>query len=79
MTNNTFSHDLGDLDAGKLKAVTVGLKEGEIASLEQIAASLGLTRNSLLRYIIRHFLIEYQAGETTVEVEERVTRFPKLP
>lgn len=68
-----------DLDAGKLKTISVGLKEGEIAALDQVADTLGLARNSLTRYIIRRFLVDYQAGRVEVEVEEKVNRSPKLP
>ena len=72
--------DLGDLETGKIKAVTVGLKEGEVGALEKIVAALGLdSRNSLMRYIIRRFLDDYQAGRVDIEVEEKTTKTPRLP
>lgn len=71
--------DTKSLDAGKLKTVSVGLKEGEIEALDQIAGDQKIARNSLMRYIIRRFLVDYQEGRVTVEIEEKTTRSPKMP
>lgn len=68
-----------NLDAGKVKPIAVGLKEGEVAGLEQIADALGITRNGLMRFIIRRFLVDYEAGRVKMEVEEKLTKSLKLP
>ena len=71
--------ELEELNSGKIKTVAAGLKEGEIVALDKVAGSLGLARNGLIRYIIRRFLVDYHAGRVTVEVEETITKTPKLP
>ena len=48
---------------GRTVSVGVGLKEGEVAMLDAIAANLGVSRNALMRYAIRHFLTQYVTGE----------------
>ena len=48
---------------GRTVSVGVGLKEGEVAMLDEIVKQLDITRNALMRYAIRHFLTQYIAGE----------------
>jgi predicted transcriptional regulator len=40
--------------------------------LDEIAGEIDVSRNALMRYAIRHFLIQYQAGEMkpSEDVEE---------
>jgi hypothetical protein len=59
---NLFAKTEGDLDAGVIKTTGVGLREGEIAAIDDIAASLEINRNALMRFAIRWFLLEYRAG-----------------
>ena len=48
---------------GRTVSVGVGLKESEVAMLDQIVEDLDVTRNSLMRYAIRYFLNKYIAEE----------------
>lgn len=48
---------------GRTIAVGVGLKEAEVAELDKIVDKLDITRNALMRYAIRYFLSQYNAGE----------------
>ncbi len=70
-----------DLDAGVIKAVSTGLKQGEIAALDAIAEANDLARNAVMRFAIRKFLIDYRDGRVDLsgafEVETK-RRF-KLP
>lgn len=52
--------------SGRTISVGVGLKEGEVAELDRIVEELGITRNALMRYAIRHFLTQYAAGSINI-------------
>ena len=54
--------EYSDLDAGKIQSTGVGLKQGEIAALDAIAADLEITRNAIMRFAIRYFIIQHRAG-----------------
>lgn len=43
-------------------SIGVGLKESEVAELDRIVDDLDITRNALMRYAIRYFLMQYSAG-----------------
>lgn len=47
---------------GRTLSVGVGLKESEVDMLDGIAAELGVSRNALMRYALRHFLTQYLSG-----------------
>lgn len=47
---------------GRTLSVGVGLKESEVALLDEIADELGVTRNALMRYGLRYFLRQLQTG-----------------
>ncbi len=65
--------------AGRTLSIGVGLKESEVAMLDEIVEELGVSRNSLMRYAIRHFLLQYQSGEIALEEDvERPTPKAKL-
>ena len=56
--------DNSDLDEGNIHSTGVGLREGEIKALDAIGKSLGgISRNALIRYSVRTFLIDYRAGK----------------
>ena len=57
---------------GRTLSIGVGLKESEVEMLDQIVEELEISRNSIMRYAIRHFLMQYQAGE--IALEENVER-----
>lgn len=48
---------------GRTLSVGVGLKESEVALLDEIAKELDVTRNALMRYGLRYFLGQLQAGK----------------
>ena len=48
---------------GRTVSVGVGLKESEVDMLDEIADTLGVSRNALMRYALRHFLTQYVTGE----------------
>lgn len=60
---------------GMIRSTGVGLREGEIALLNQIAADAGLARNSVMRFGLRYFMKQYLAGNVNlseaVKVETR--------
>jgi len=51
-----------DLEKGRIQTVEVGLHEGEILALDNLAASLGVTRNQIMRLAIRKFLLDVRSG-----------------
>lgn len=56
--------DISDLDDGNIQSTGVGLRKGEIKALDAIGESLGgISRNALIRYSVRTFLIDYRAGK----------------
>lgn len=61
--------DNSDIDQGNIKPVGVGLTAGEIAAIDAIAQEKELTRNALLRFAVRRFIIEYRAGKINLETE----------
>lgn len=71
---NLFSKTEGDLDAGNIKAIGLGLREGEIAALDDIAAELDIPRNQLLRFAVRLFLLDYRAGK--IDLQEYIEQPP---
>ena len=61
--------DYSDLDAGRIQATGVGLREGELAALAVIGLELGdyldadpVSRNALMRIAIRTFIMSYRDG-----------------
>ena len=55
--------DVSDLDRGNIQSTGVGLRKGEIEALDAIGESLGgISRNALIRFAVRSFLLDYRAG-----------------
>lgn len=63
-----------DLDTGNIRPLGVGLKGGEVEALEGIAAAADVSRNALMRFAIRWFILQYRAGE--VDLSEYVNAPP---
>jgi len=61
MTKSESGADL-DLDSGHVRPIGIGLREGEIAALDAIAAEHETSRGSLIRIAIRFFIRDYLAG-----------------
>lgn len=51
-----------DLNEGNIRPLGVGLKEGEIMALKEIAEGLGLSVNALCHWALRDFIKRYRAG-----------------
>ena len=51
-----------DLNNGNIKATGIGLREGEIVALQDIANTLEVNRNAVMRALIRWAIKEYRAG-----------------
>lgn len=71
---NVFASTDGDLDAGNIQPVGVGLRQAEIAAIDEIAASLEVPRNQVLRFAIRRFILDYQAGK--IDLSEYIEQPP---
>jgi hypothetical protein len=59
--------DNSDLDDGLLKATGLGLREGEIAAIAEIAARHELSANAVKRLAVRYFIVKYRAGEIDLD------------
>lgn len=55
--------DNSDLDTGPILPSGVGLRQGEVEALKQIAAAYDISRNALLRYAARRLILDYRAGK----------------
>lgn len=67
---------------GRTLSVGVGLKESEVALLDEIAKELDVTRNALMRYGLRYFLRQLQTGglDLSKDVEEpEIKKRLKMP
>jgi hypothetical protein len=60
------SPDNSDLDSGLIRSIGIGLRQGEVSAIDGLAESLEVTRNQLLRYAVRWFLLEYRAGRVSL-------------
>ena len=59
--------DNSDLDDGLLKATGLGMREGEIRAIAQIAAENELSANAVKRIAVRWFIIHYRMGEINLK------------
>ena len=59
---------------GRTLPVGVGLKESELALVDELALELGVARNALIRYAVRYLLSEYRAGRLKLVVQEVTKR-----
>ena len=55
--------DTSDLDAGHVRPIGIGLREGEIAALDTIAAEYAISRGGVMRIALRLFIREFRAGK----------------
>lgn len=51
------------LDEGRIQSTGVGLKTGEVEFIDALALKLETTRNAILRYAIRYFILQVIAGK----------------
>lgn len=70
--------DVSDLDRGNIQSTGVGLRKGEIDALDAIGESLGgISRNALIRFSVRRFLIDYRAGNVDLSSYVKEPEPPK--
>ena len=70
--------DVSDLDSGNIQSTGVGLRKGEIEALDAIGESLGgISRNALIRWSVRRFLIQYRSGEIDLSAYVKEPEPPK--
>jgi hypothetical protein len=64
--------DISDLDAGHVRPIGIGLREGEITALDSIAAEYGISRGGVIKIVLRLFIRDYRAGKVDLSayVEE---------
>jgi len=66
-------------DLGHIRSVGVGLRVGEVAEIDDLARSLGFSRNAIMAWIIRHSMREIRAGRLEIPVEtENIRKLGKL-
>lgn len=56
-----------------VRSVGVTLRQSELDALAEFAADLDVSRNALMRWLIRHGLSELRAGTLNVETTKTVT------
>lgn len=66
--------DNSDLDEGNIQTTGIGLREGEIKALDTIAGSLELSRNAVMRFAVRWFLLQHRAGK--IDLSEFIEQPP---
>ena len=70
--------DISDLDRGNIQSTGVGLRKGEIETLDAIGKSLGgISRNALIRFAVRSFLLDYRAGNVDLSSYVKEPEPPK--
>lgn len=55
--------DLSDLESGHVRPIGIGLREGEITALDDIAATYGISRGGVIRIAIRLIIRDFRAGK----------------
>lgn len=64
----------GVLEAtGKAVTCGVGLRQSEADEIDRLAKQLGVARNAMLRFAVRHFLVRVQSGEIDLSAYRQVT------
>jgi hypothetical protein len=59
--------DNADLDEGIIKSAGVGITEGELRAVDDLAAKHGASRNALMRLAVRLFIENVRAGRVNLE------------
>jgi hypothetical protein len=58
--------EYSDLDEGIIKSSGIGLREGELRALDEIADKLGVSRNNLMRFLVHWAIEQYRAGKVNI-------------
>jgi len=67
--------NITDLETGRTIPQGVGLKEGTINALQVLADQYGISRNALMKWAIRRFLIDLRAEK--INLAEYIEAPPK--
>jgi hypothetical protein len=59
--------DNADLDEGRIISAGVGITEGELAALDQLAERVEVSRNALMHLAVRLFLERVRSGELELD------------
>lgn len=59
--------DNADLDNGRIVSAGVGITEGELAALDDLAARQDVKRNALMRLAVRMFIERVRSGEIRLD------------
>lgn len=68
--------DNSDLDAGTVRPIGVGLRQGTIDALDQLGAEHELSRGNLIKIAVRLFLLGVRTGEIRID---EFTQEPEKP
>lgn len=63
-----------DREMGRTISVGVGLKEGEVAEIDELAGDLGFARNAVLGWLIRYGMRKIRDGDLSIPVEETTVK-----
>lgn len=81
---NKIDTDNSDLELGRIIPNGVGLTSGEVTAVDEIASRYGLSRNAILRYAVRSFILSFRAGSIdlsplieTPPIPKKRLRMPK--
>jgi ABC-type sugar transport system ATPase subunit len=66
-----------DLEAGHVRPIGLGLRDGEILALDTIAGGYGLSRGSLMRIVLRLFIRSWEAGQVDLSQYVAIPDTPK--
>ena len=61
-------------EMGRTISVGVGLKEGEVAEIDELASDLGFARNAVLGWLIRYGMRRIRDGDLSIPVEETTVK-----
>lgn len=58
-----YPADNSDLEYGHVIPLGLGLTQGTVDALDAIKTEFGVSRNSLMVFAVRRFLLDYRAGK----------------
>lgn len=64
---------------GYTRPISVGLKESELAILDQIADKEGVARNAVMRFFLRQAMTQYLAGQLEIPTSEERSKRVDMP
>ena len=62
------------VEMGRTISIGVGLKEGEVAEIDKLAAETGFTRNAIMGWMIRHCMKGIRERSLKLPIEEVTQR-----